>query len=327
MDPDDDLGWFAVADWLEEHDDSRRAELVRLTRLLRYDLDHPDRPAREDRLVELLAAGVEPCVAALTNGIGMEFVYVPAGVLLMGSPPEKAGHQEHQGPVHEVEITRGFWLGKYPVTQAEYRAVTRKSPSWFSAKGGGKKEVKGLKTARFPVEAVSHADASKFCAKLSENEKQKERVYRLPSEAEWEYACRGGAGSNNPFHFGKTLSSHQANFDGNHPYGGGAKGPYLERTCEAGSYAPNAFGLHDLHGNVWEWCADWYGADYYADSPKADPPGPSKGSGRVIRGGGWNDAAEYCSAGARYSRVPASRSIGLGFRLLLSSAPGRQGDE
>src|SRR5207248_6430104 len=127
-----------------------------------------------------------------------------------------------------------------------------------------------------------------------------------PSEAEWEYSCRGGHVIEEmrekpalPFHFAQptsSLSSTQANFDGNHPYGGAAKGPYLKRTCKVGSYKPNRLGLYDMHGNVWEWCHDWYGVDYYAKSPKTDPPGPSEGSVRVRRGGGWYLSGQPCRA-------------------------------
>jgi formylglycine-generating enzyme required for sulfatase activity len=159
----------------------------------------------------------------------------------------------------------------------------------------------------------------KFCTKLSglPEEKQKKRVYRLPTEAEWEYACRGGATSKNPFHFGKSLSSDQANFDGNYPYGGAAKRTYLERTCKVGSYQPNGFGLYDMHGNVYEWCSDWYGKDYYGKSPKRDPEGPSEGSVRVIRGGSWCDFGQYCRSAHRNINGPTDRDYYLGFRLAL----------
>src|SRR5262249_11368647 len=156
-----------------------------------------------------------------------------------------------------------------------------------SAEGGGKDMVKGLATADFPVERVSWHEAVKFCKKLSVRpaEKRARRVYRLPTEAEWEYACR--AGTSTPFHFGRSLSSRQANFDGNAPYGGAAKGPWLRRTCKVGSYQPNGFGLFDMHGNLFQWCNDWYGRDYYKDSPRQDPQGPDEGTARIVRGGSW----------------------------------------
>ena len=307
MDPADDLGWLAVADWLEEHDDPRRAELVRLTHT-RGD---------GDRLVELLAAGVEPCVATVTNSIGMEFAYIPAGTFLMGSlVDEGEGYRSgNEGPVHEVEITKGFYLGMYAVTQGEYEGVMGSNPSRFWARGDGKAQVNGMKTSRFPVEQVGNKDARKFCKKLSgtQEEKEKKRLYRLPTEAEWEYACRGGAGmKQTPFHFGKTLSSNQANFNGNFPYGGGAKGPYLERTCEVGSFEPNGFGLYDMHGNVNEWCWDYAQIDY-DDSPLKDPVGPFRGTTRIHRGGDWQDNGRDCRS-ARRTEWPG---WGSGFRVVL----------
>src|SRR5207244_3072592 len=129
------------------------------------------------------------------------------------------------------------------------------------------------------------------------------RKYRLQSEAEWEYACRGGALSSTPYHFGDTISSTLANFNDN-----------LKRTCKVGSYKPNAFGLCDMHGNVWEWCSDWFDSDYYKNSPRRDPPGPSGGSGRVYRGGGWYGGAGGCRSACRGRGVPADRNQRLGFR-------------
>ena len=317
MDPADDLAWLAVADWLEEHDQPDRAELVRLSRLLRLDVASPDRPRREDRLMELLAAGAEPCVATLTNSIGMELAYIPAGTFLMGSPEDEAGRSADEGPVHEVTITTGFYLGMYAVTQGEYEEVKGTNPSYFSATGSGKDKVKDLKTRRFPVERVSYEDAVKFCEKVSARKEEKEngRTYRLPTEAEWEYACRGGVGSS-PFHFGKTLSSDQANFNGKYPYGGAAKSTFLARTCEVGSYKANAFGLYDMHGNVWEWCSDYYDEKYYADSPAADPSG-GKGSTRVVRGGGSNDRGYYCRSASRSGYARTVRHFDFGFRAAL----------
>src|SRR5262249_22585839 len=158
--------------------------------------------------------------------------------------------------------------------------------SWFAASGGGADKVKQRECRRHPVDSVSWEDAVAFCQKLSEQAEEisKGRTYRLPTEAEWEYACRGGANASTPFAFGESLSSKQANFNGNYPYNA-ARGRYLERTAPVGSYLPNAFGLFDMHGNLWEWCADWYSEDYYSQSPRQDPPGPPRGTLRVLRGG------------------------------------------
>ena len=246
----------------------------------------------------------------ISNSIGMKLVYIPKttpGTFRMGSPKEEKDRKEDEDE-HEVEITKGFYLGMYEVTQGEYETVMKENPSYFSAQGDGNAKVKGLDTSRFPVENVSYEDAKTFCAKLSEvpEEKQKKRLYRLPTEAEWEYACRGGAASKTPFHFGKSISPEQANFNNK-----------LGQTCEVGSYKPNGFGLYDMHGNVWEWCSDWYAADYYGKSPRRDPQGSSSGgSSRVFRGGGWKDPASYCTAAFRYPSAPANTFPSVGFRLL-----------
>jgi formylglycine-generating enzyme required for sulfatase activity len=216
-----------------------------------------------------------------------------------------------------VEISRPFYLGIHEVTQKQYREVMGSNPSWFSADGGGKEKVEGMSTDDFPVEQVSWQDAVDFCAKLTAlpAEKGAGRAYRLPSEAEWEYSCREGA-SSRPFHFGNALSSRQANFDGRYPYGAD-KAFYLKGTCKVGSYAANDFGLYDMHGNVAEWCSDWYAADYAGKSPRRDPQGPSEGADRVIRGGGWNSAGRFCRSASRDTFRPTFRYGNLGFRVAM----------
>jgi formylglycine-generating enzyme required for sulfatase activity len=248
----------------------------------------------------------------VTNSIGMRLVLVPAGKFKMGSPEE--------GPVHEVEITKAFRLGVFEVTQEEYRKVVGSNPSHFCSTGVGKDVVQGLDTSTFPVENVSWEDAVAFCKKLSElpEEMQAGRVYRLPTEAEWEYACR--AGTTTAFHFGEALSSTLANFDGRFPFGGAPKGGSPERPSAVGSYAKNAFGLADMHGNVWEWCSDWYGDNYYGVSPAADPPGPAVGTARVLRGGGWSNEARSCQSAFRGKGAPTLRLKNLGFRVALVPA-------
>jgi formylglycine-generating enzyme required for sulfatase activity len=262
---------------------------------------------------------------AFTNSIGMKLVLIPRGKFKMGSPEdEKVREFVEKGSEvqHEVEITKPFYLGIYTVTQKQYKEVMDENPSWFSAEGGGKDKVKGLDNDDFPVENVLWEQAKKFCEKLSgrAGEKRHGRVYHLPTEAEWEYSCRGGASCSNPFHFGKSLSSRQANFNGNYPYGEAEKGPYLERTCKVGSYKPNKFGLYDMHGNVWQWCSDWYSKDYYKDSPAKDPKGPDSGDARVLRGGSWEFDGRGCRAGLRYRSLPSNRSSGVGFRVACSPA-------
>ena len=251
----------------------------------------------------------------IANSIGMKLVLIPAGKFLMGSPESEKHRVGSEGPEHEVRITKAFYLGTHEVTQGEYEKMMGKNPSWFSATGGGKDKVAGLKTDRFPVDSVGYEEAMTFCKKLSALKGEKGRAYRLPTEAEWEYACRGGAKVKMPFHVGNSLSSTQANFDGTTPHFGAAKGPNLERTCEVGSFAPNAFGLYDMHGNVYEWCSDWYGEKYYADSPKDDPVGPAKGEFRLVRGGGWKNGGGGCRSAYRTGEKYGQQY--LGFRVAL----------
>jgi formylglycine-generating enzyme required for sulfatase activity len=264
----------------------------------------------------------------------MKLALVPAGKFVMGSPQgEKERFDE---PQHEVEITKPFYLGVYEVTQKQFKEVMGYNPSCFSRNGAGRagrKYVEAWKPAGgkgklgnvfvtddFPVENVSHDEAVEFCKKLTAlvAEKRAKLTYRLPTEAEWEYACRGGTSSEEPFHFAKPsrkLSSAQANFDGNYPYGGAAAGDNLGRTCKVGSYKPNKLGLYDMHGNVEEWCSDWSAKDYYSYSPRKDPPGPAKGTDRVIRGGGWTSDAGMCRAASRLAYVPHVPAASVGIRV------------
>jgi formylglycine-generating enzyme required for sulfatase activity len=232
----------------------------------------------------------------------MTFVLVPPGKFLMGSPEGEQGRDPDEVQ-HEVTLTEPFYLGKDEVTQAQYEALVGKdkNPSHF-------------KGAELPVESVSWTEAFEYADSLTKKRAAK-LLYRLPTEAEWEYSCRGGRSFSQPFGIGDgtSLSSDQANFDGNFPFGGAAKGKYLEKTTPVGSYPPNAFGLNDMHGNVWEWCADWYGP--YAVGNATNPGGPLGGSSRVIRGGGWSSFAGYCRAAFRHGFGPGIRNLILGFRL------------
>jgi uncharacterized protein (TIGR02996 family) len=311
-----DATWQVLADWLEDHDDPR-SELVRLLHQPDYWRDlSPE--ARDDRVREMLASGMQPIVPTITNSIGMKFALIPAGSFLMGSPESEVDRSDHETQ-HPVTITRPFFLGIYIVTQQEYERVTGANPSYFSKTGGGKAKVKKLDTSRFPVEKVSHDDAVAFCKLLSElpEEQQCGRSYRLPTEAEWEYSCRGGATVSKPFHFGNSLCSTQANFNGGYPYGAAAKGPYLERPCPVGSYPANVFGLHDMHGNVWEWCEDWYAEGYYRTEAAAgpNPVNLAAASARVLRGGCWINDGRLCRSASHSRYEPVRRSRYCGFRL------------
>ena len=314
-DPDDVSPWYGLHDWLLEGGDPR-VDFARLQLHLRG-VPAGDRAEVQRRVRELIEQGLRPCLPVLTNSIGMELALLPAGTFLMGSPQDEGGRSDDEGPQHEVQISRPFYLGVYQVTQAQWQAVMGNHPSWFCASGHGANRVKGMDTSDFPVEQVSWDDVTAFLKNLSalDKEAQAGRKYRLATEAEWEYSCRGGASSYQTFHFGTSLSSTQANFAGNSPYGGGGKGPYLERTCKVGSYQPNAFGLYDMHGNVWEWCSDWYAADYYTKSPRRDPPGASVGTSRVFRGGSCYDFGQSCRSAYRLGDEPAFRGNNIGFRV------------
>ncbi len=238
----------------------------------------------------------------LTNSIGMKLVLIPKGTFMMGSP-ESEGGREYNERQHEVTISKDFFLGTFEVTQAQYEKVMGKNPSFFQGD-----EVKG-DSSRHPVETVSWEDAVEFCKKLSElpEEKQAGRVYRLPTEAELEYACR--AGSKTKYCFGDSESElgKYAWFDQNSKM----------KTHPVGEKKPNAWGLYDIHGNVWELCSDWYGD--YPEGAVNDLFGAEEGSDRVGRGGSWFVEAAYCRSALRFRSDPSFRNFSFGFRVALSS--------
>jgi formylglycine-generating enzyme required for sulfatase activity len=234
--------------------------------------------------------------ALIRNQMGMEFAYVPAGSFLMGSENGKADEK----PVHQVTFREGFYIGRYEVTQAQWQAVMGNNPSNF-------------KGDNLPVEQVSWNDAQEFIRKL--NARSDGFTYRLPTEAEWEYACR--ADSTTEFALGNSLSSKQANFDGNYPYGRAAKGVYRQKTTPGGSFQPNAWGLYDMHGNVMEWCEDWY-HDSYNGAPTDGSVWLSavEQEDRVLRDGSWNDSADVLRSAFRGFGKPMIRNVKVGFRLV-----------
>ncbi|MFP4584456.1 MAG: formylglycine-generating enzyme family protein [Desulfococcaceae bacterium] len=219
-----------------------------------------------------------------TNRLGMEFVKIPAGEFVMGG----CG-QNDERPLRRVRISRPFFMGRYEVTQAQWQKVMGNNPSRFDG------------CADCPVEQVSWEDVQGFLKKLND---RGDGAYRLPSEAEWEYAARAGSTSAYSFGDDEGQLGVYAWYDGN---AGG-------KTHPVGKKRPNAWGLHDMHGNVWEWCRDWYGA--YAGAFVTDPTGPPSGTARVLRGGGWNDYASYCRAALRNNASPDFRNSVLGFRLV-----------
>ncbi|HET6325449.1 MAG TPA: SUMF1/EgtB/PvdO family nonheme iron enzyme [Planctomycetaceae bacterium] len=276
-----------------------------------------------------------------TNSLGIKLALIPPGEFLMGSPKSEVGgvYGELQ---HPVRISKPFYVGVYEITQSEFAQVLGRNPSFFSNGGGASEKQTGPDTSQHPVEQVTWYDAVEFCNTLSQKERRPpyyriagiEREadgsirnaqvsvaggggYRLPTEAQWEYACR--AGTTTPFNFGTACNGVECNCNGNSPEGTNVQGPALRRTVPVGSYQPNAWGLYDMSGNVWEWCSDVFVWSYYEQSPKADPAGPPQGSLRLDRGGGWNGGAKPCRSASRIGYAPSFRSNGTGFRLARDS--------
>jgi formylglycine-generating enzyme required for sulfatase activity len=260
----------------------------------------------------------------------------------MGSPTSEA-NRESDETQHRVTVS-SFYMGKYEVTVGEFRAFVNATGYKTTAEtsGGGyvwtgsqweRKTDANWKNPYFsqgdsqPVTLVSWYDAVEYCNWRSRAEglspaytvnganvtwNRNANGYRLPTEAEWEYACR--AGTTTPFSTGNNITTSQANYDGNYPYNGNAKGTYRQKTTAVGSFQPNAWGLYDMHGNVWEWCWDWYGD--YPRGAQTNPSGAASGSDRVLRGGSWYSGAQYLRSASRHSFDPSSWYNSLGFRLV-----------
>jgi sulfatase modifying factor 1 len=230
-----------------------------------------------------------------TNSIGMKFVWIRPGTFVMGSPANEEGRADNETQ-HKVTLTKGYYMGVHLVTQEQWQAVMGNNPSKFKGE------------ENLPVEQVSWDDCQEFIKKLRDKDK---KAYRMPTEAEWEYACR--AGTTTPFHFGETISTDQVNYDGNYAYGKSKKGVYRGKTTPVGTFPANAWGLCDMHGNLWEWCEDWFGD--YPQNDVVDPQGENAGMYRVHRGGSWWVNPESCRSAYRSWTDPGSRHSGLGFRL------------
>jgi formylglycine-generating enzyme required for sulfatase activity/DNA-binding CsgD family transcriptional regulator len=253
-------------------------------------------------------------VEDLGNGVELEMASIPAGTFVMGSPNGEEGRRGSEGPQHEVTFANSYFIAKYPIIQAQWRVVAAMpqverelAPDPSNFKGDNR-----------PVEKISWLDAVEFCARLSQHTG---RDYRLPSEAEWEYACR--AGTTTPFHFGETITSDLANYRANVTYGSGPKGKYREQTTEVASFPANSFGLYDMHGNVWEWCQDWWHETYEG--------APNDGSAwlahedtdeekRVLRGGSWYGDPEFCRSAYRFGVAPGLIGNDVGFRVVCGGA-------
>ncbi|MBP5786614.1 MAG: SUMF1/EgtB/PvdO family nonheme iron enzyme, partial [Kiritimatiellae bacterium] len=227
--------------------------------------------------------------------------WCPAGSFMMGSPggEEGRGNDEVQ---HRVTLTKGFWMGETEVTQGLWKEVMGGNPSCFKNGDG------------YPVENVSWTDCDQFVKTLNSRYGQPGMRWALPTEAQWEYACR--AGSTTAYFWGNALNGDKANCNGNYPCGTTAKGPYKRKTTPVGSYAPNAWGMYDMHGNVWEWCAARY--EPYPSSAVTDPTGAVSGSSRVYRGGSWYSDARSCRSAQRNGGDLGFRDYRLGLRVVLS---------
>ncbi len=234
----------------------------------------------------------------MTNDLGMVFQFIPPGSFLMGSPANELQRHRNESQ-HRVTFSKGFYMQATEVTQKQWKAVMGDNPSQFKECGED-----------CPVEMVSWNEIQVFLEKL--NNLEKSNRYRLPTEAEWEYAAR--AGTTTPFSFGDCLKTDQASYNGTIPTTGCPKGKSNKSTRPVASFPPNAWGLYDMHGNVWEWCQDWYGK--YPPNSVVDPTGPKEGTDRINRGGGWSSRAGSCRSASRYYNYPDYWENGVGFRLV-----------
>ncbi len=248
----------------------------------------------------------------LSNNVFLDMIYIPGGTFVMGSPEDEESREIHEGPQHRVTI-QPFYLSRFPITQAQWRAIAQlpqvnrylnPDPSNFKSPG-------------LPVEMISWHDAVEFCTRLTQLTGHN---YRLPSEAEWEFACR--AGTTTPFHFGETIASNLANYDGSYTYGSGTEGPYRQQTTPVGSFqVANSFGISDLHGNVWEWCADsWHENYHQAPSDGSIWQMDQSNNRRVLRGGAWYCLPGLCRSAQRHWDEADHAGSGTGFRVVYFSA-------
>jgi formylglycine-generating enzyme required for sulfatase activity len=284
-------------------------------RTQRYKEENMNNKKTALRLVLIAAMAVS---AYAQSKVPDTFVRINGGTFTIGSPANEPERDDDEVQ-HPVTVS-AFYMGKYEVTQKEYEEVMGTNPSDF-------------KGPNLPVENVGWFDAVEYCNKRSQKEgltpaytisdrgdnrtvtwNRNANGYRLPTEAEWEYVCR--AGTTTPFSTGNNITTDQANYNGNYPYNNNAKGTYREKTTPVGSFAPNPWGLYDMHGNVYEWCWDWYGD--YSRGAQTNPAGAASGSYRVIRGGGWDGSASYARSVYRLYDIPNYRDGAIGFRVVRS---------
>jgi sulfatase modifying factor 1 len=279
-----------------------------------------------------------------SKATSMKLAFIDSGEFRIGSPDSEQNRRPDESP-RRTRIAEPFLLGVFEVTQGQYFHVTAANPSWFAKEGEGGARL-AADTSSHPVENVSWFDALEFCNRLSRLDgyepfyllektkieaesiiSAKVRIlggdgYRLPTEAEWEYACR--AGTVTRFHFGDSCDGEQANIKGvrsSGGYGAAPRGADLKRTVNVGRYPPNRWGLFDMHGNAGEWCWDWYDAEFPQRAPAIDAGGPDEGTQRVLRGGSWLVGEASCRSASRIGKPPGERNYATGFRVARS--PGR----
>ncbi|MEM9091267.1 MAG: formylglycine-generating enzyme family protein [Cyanobacteria bacterium P01_F01_bin.53] len=254
---------------------------------------------------------IEPALSLPSEVLPLHMVLVPGGTFTMGSPADEPQRSDNEGPQREVTVP-AFFMGRYPVTQAQWRVGV----SFSKVEHDLEVDPARFKGDNHPVETVSWYDAVEFCQRLAQHAK---RPYRLPSEAEWEYACR--AGTQTPFYFGDTITSNVANYDGNYTYGDAEKGNYRKTTTPVNKFGvANGFGLSDMHGNVWEWCQDHWHQNYEgAPNDGSAWEDREENNTRVLRGGSWDLNPGYCRSACRFNITPDNRFFSFGFRVVCSA--------
>jgi formylglycine-generating enzyme required for sulfatase activity len=291
---------------LRQEAENIRREIEALEARLSASADQPPATSPPLRTTHRTGQGFIEPLLTVTEGLPLHMVQIPGGTFPMGSPADEPDRQEGEGPQHEVTVPP-FFMGRYPITQAQYEAVMGTNPA-------SEYDAERFVAPNKPVVGVSWDDAVAFCSALAQ---RTSRSYRLPSEAEWEYACR--AGTTTPFYFGRTLTTEVANYNGNETYGDGPQGEFRNALTPVDHFGiANRFGLSDMHGSVWEWCQDTWPSNY-ADAPTNGNPWLGDSSSHVLRGGSWNYYPRVCRSAYRSINDADYRNYYIGFRVCCSA--------